>query len=134
MKNIAAASLASLLLVSTAGAVETDRYVLEKTATGYVRMDRLTGEMSLCAEQDGQLACRVANDDRKAMPDVDALTRRVDELEKAVAALKGVAPPAAGLPSDEEFEKAMGFMERFFRRFMGIVKGLEEESGSPQKT
>lgn len=135
MKPILFAAIAAAMLSSVADAAETDRYVLEKTADGYVRMDRLTGEMSLCALQGSELVCRVADDDRKSAPaDVEALTRRVDALEKTVAALQGGAP-AAGLPSDEEFEKAMGFMERFFKRFMEMVRGFEKENDTaPSKT
>ena len=31
------------------------------------------------------------------------------------------------LPTEEDFEKTMGYMERFFRRFMGIVKDFEKD-------
>ena len=41
--------------------------------------------------------------------------------------------PGAGLPSEDEFEQTMGYMERFFRRFMDIVTDLNREFGSGQE-
>ncbi len=33
---------------------------------------------------------------------------------------------ASKLPTDEEFEKSLGYMERLFRSFMGIVNDFEK--------
>ena len=41
------------------------------------------------------------------------------------------------LPSDEEFERSLGYMERFFRKFMDIVRDMDKSdagAGIPQKT
>ena len=54
------AALASLVAAS-AYSEETDRYRLEKSANGYVRMDTQTGAMSICEERSGQLVCKVAD-------------------------------------------------------------------------
>jgi flagellar motility protein MotE (MotC chaperone) len=121
-----------------------DRYTLEKTDRGYVRMDRRTGEMSLCEERSGQLVCQLAADERAAFQDeterleaaIEALEERVAKLESGLSAQLDQA-----LPTEEEFEKTMGYMERFLRRFMGIAKDFENEPAEretapadPQKT
>lgn len=131
MNRIALATGLLLCASVPAFAADVDRFAMEKTEGGYVRLDRTTGEMSLCREETTGLVCRLATDNRPAV-DVDAMTRRIEELEKRVARLEG-APPAAGLPSEEEFEKTLSFMERFFRRFMDIVRTFESET-PPQKT
>lgn len=135
MKVVANTALL-LMFASSVSAGELDRFQLDKTADGYVRLDRQTGDMSLCTQEGGKLICRPATDEHRAADDQSAvLVKRIEALEARVAALEGSPPAAAGLPSDEEFEKAMGFMERFFRRFMDIVRGFEQESdGVPQKT
>ena len=59
-----AACLALMPLVAVpAHANDAERYRLEKSANGYVRMDTQTGAMSICEEKEGQLVCRVAADD-----------------------------------------------------------------------
>lgn len=136
MKSLILAACAGTLLATGVQAAEADRYQMEKSGEGYVRLDRLTGEMSICTEQAGQLVCRLAADERKAYGDgIEALTNRVDALESRLAALEARPPATNELPSEEEFDKALGFMERFFKRFMEIVRGLEGgDDGIPRKT
>lgn len=133
------ASVSSL----TAHAQDVDRYTLEKSPSGYVRMDRQTGEMSICEERDGQLVCKLAADERSAFQDeVERLQTGIAALEKRVTALETGSrlDPKALLPTDEDFEKSLGYMERFFRRFMDIVKDFDkdwrqgEPENQPQRT
>jgi hypothetical protein len=122
------------LVAVAAGAQESDRYQLEKSADGYVRLDKQTGEMSICTEKSGQLVCRTAADDRTALHDqVMQLEGRVASLEQQLAKAEKDGLAGSGMPTDEEFEKTMGYMEKFFRRFMGVVKNLNEDP-QPNKT
>ena len=142
-----AALIASLAIAAalpaSAAAQDTDRYTLERSGDGYVRMDRRTGEMSICSERTGQLVCKLAADERSAFQDeVDRLQERLTGLEKRVAELETVRriDPQALLPTDEQFEKSLGYMERFFRRFMDIVRDFDKDwlretpPSEPQKT
>ena len=137
------AALVSLVAAS-ASSEETDRYRLEKSANGYVRMDTQTGAMSICEERSGQLVCKVAADERAAFQDeIDRLQGSVKTLDKRVAKLENSlsARLESKLPSEEDFNKTMGYMERFFRTFKDIVKDMDKEDGGdgsvkpdPQKT
>jgi len=129
------APLLVLLTIGTAAAGE-DRYTLEKTADGFVRMDRTTGEMSICRQQAEQLVCRLAADERSAFEgEIDRLDDSVKALEARVAKLENSAAVRleSALPSEEEFARTMGYMERFLRGFMDIVKDLDQESDDPAK-
>ncbi|ATU92779.1 hypothetical protein [Phyllobacterium zundukense] len=136
---LAAASLWSC----AAMAQETTTYTLEKTDNGYVRMNNKTGEMSICQEKSGQLICKLAAEERAAYEeDIADLKTRVAKLEETVASM-GKIPPVVrdALPSDEEFEKGLSYMEKFMRRFMGIArefgndnKDTKPEQPTPQKT
>lgn len=128
---------------SPAAAAEEGRYRLEKTPEGYVRMDRETGEMSVCAMRDAQLVCKLAADERSAFQnELDRLTTRLGEIEKRLSAIEEspVLKPENLLPSEEQVERSLGLMEQFFRRFLGIVKEMDKELGeegkgsTPQKT
>ena len=129
----------ALAIAASAGpafAQDTQRYTMERTADGYVRMDSQTGEMSICLEQSGQLVCKLAADDRQAYEsDIDRLTTRIDRLEQRLGVLEGKAPAVTEqLPPEETFEQSLNYMERFFRRFMGIVKDFEREQETPPQT
>lgn len=112
----------------------TDRYTLEKSESGFVRLDRQTGAVTLCTEADGTLTCRMAADERAAYDaDLARLEKRVEALEKQIA--EGMAAKSGELPSDAEIDRSIGIMERFMRTFFGLVQefqGQEQDrSGDP---
>ncbi|MER8724761.1 hypothetical protein NKI19_10025 [Mesorhizobium sp. M0751] len=118
------------LVAASAFSEEADRYRLEKSANGYVRMDTQTGAMSLCEERSGQLVCKTAADERAAFQDeVDRLKNSVKALDERVAKLENslAARFESTLPSEDDFNKTMGYMERFLRSFMDIVKDMDKD-------
>jgi cell division protein FtsB len=131
-----AALICSSVLAASASSLaaqETERYQLERTADGYVRLDTTTGRVTLCQEQGEKLVCRMAVEDHAAYDqDLDAYRERIEALERRVAALES-GRPAAQMPDEQEFEQTLSYMERFFRRFMGIVKDFESETGGNTK-
>ena len=83
-------------------------------------------------------------DERAAFEqELERLQASVEALEKRVSELEAVRPGDEGPSqlSESEFEQTMSYMERFFRRFIGIVKDLdqelrkdESEPAQPQRT
>ncbi|MGU3401061.1 hypothetical protein ACLBWS_15170 [Brucellaceae bacterium D45D] len=125
--------LGAMFWTTGAGAQENGRYRLEGTENGYVRLDTRTGAISVCTEQQAQLVCKMATEDREAYEnDIAALQDRVKKLEDTVAGLqKDDTTSKTGLPSEQEFEQSMSYMERFMRRFMDIAKSFDEEPAKP---
>jgi hypothetical protein len=120
-----------------------DRYVLERLAEGYLRLDRTTGATDFCAVKEGSLACAPAAEERAAMDKrIADLTARVGDLEAQLKeagneppqggrgeAENNVGPPAAKSREEEEFEKSLNFAERALRRFFDVIRELKTESG-----
>ncbi|MCC0034896.1 MAG: hypothetical protein H6887_06435 [Hoeflea sp.] len=104
-----------------------NRYTMEKTENGFVRLDTLTGEMSICTQQAGQLVCRLAADERRAFEEtLSELSARVENLETRLDAL--AAPDTdADIPDEAELDRAIGAMEKMMRRFFGMVEELQKE-------
>lgn len=127
--------LALVWSMSPSPAQDMQRYSMEKTEAGIIRLDRQTGEFALCKEQAGKIECaetkpaQLSNDERTVLLEkqVADLTARIAKLEKS-----GVANST--LPSEEEFEKGLGYMERFMRSFMGVAKSLDEPAPVPNRT
>ena len=105
-----------------------NRFSLEKTDGGFVRLDSQTGAMTLCRDEGGQLTCRMAADERAAYEkELDLLEKRVTALEK-----QGATPNArTPLPSDAEIETSLSIMERFMRRFMGLLEEFKDDERPP---
>lgn len=124
----AAACVSTLLAGATmaqAPATEDNRFRLEKTETGYIRLDQKTGAVSFCREDHGSLTCRMAADERQAFEqELDLLAKRVDALEQKL----GTGAPSATVPSDAEIEKSLSIMEQVMRRFMGIINEFRAET------
>ena len=142
LQHLVVPAVFACLTAASAQAEDAGRYRLEKSADGYIRMDTQTGAMSKCQEQNGQLVCRMAADERTAFQDqVDDLQESVKALDARVARLENSlsARLESKLPSEEEFNRTMGYMERFVRGFMGIVKDMNKDEAdaakpAPQKT
>lgn len=117
----AAATLAIAASAVLPAAADAGRYVMETTEDGYVRMDTATGEMSICAEKNGQLICKLAADERAAFQDA------LDRLEERVSRLEDKAARSLAVPSEEEFDRGLDNMEQFFRRFLGIVEEFDRK-------
>ncbi|MGJ0507836.1 MAG: hypothetical protein ACR652_12085 [Methylocystis sp.] len=103
-------------------APEADRFSLQPTEGGFLRLDRQTGAVSFCTAKDGVSVCRVGADERAALQD------EIERLRGENARLKAVAgQPPSTLPREEDFERALSFTERFLRRIMRLFR--EETPG-----
>jgi len=121
---VSAPVLVAILSASGPAAADAGRYVMEKTEKGYVRMDTATGEMSICVERNGQLVCKLAADERAAFQDA------LDRLEDRIAKLEERVDRTLAMPSEEEFDRGLDNMEKFFRRFLGIVEEFDDGEGA----
>jgi hypothetical protein len=136
-------SMAAMLAASAAHADQTGRYVFQKSGDGFARLDSETGQISLCDNKSDQLTCRPATEEKQApQGEIDRLNQKIDKLEGRVADLeKRMVSPKDLLPSDEQVDRTLGIMERFFRRFMDIARDFdktfrqdEQPQATPEKT
>lgn len=142
LQRLVVPAVLACITAASAHAEDAQRYRLEKSGDGYVRMDTETGAMSKCQDQNGEFVCRLAADERSAFQDeADRLQSSIKALEERVARLENslAARLESKLPSEEEFNRTMGYMEKFFRSFMSIVKDLDGQDTDtakplPQKT
>ncbi|HEV7415878.1 MAG TPA: hypothetical protein VGN98_06955 [Tianweitania sediminis] len=130
MFNRVIPAFAFCLLASGATAQDTQRYQLEKTDRGYVRLDLETGAMSICEDRQSQLVCRSAVEE-SAGEGSGRAADRLRQLERRVEALEQASAGKTLNSSEEEFEEGLDRMEGFFRRFMGIAREFEREKPEP---
>ncbi|WP_394690820.1 hypothetical protein [Hoeflea sp.] len=131
MIRFAVLSIAVMVILDAAPTVAQEpianRFTLEKTENGFVRMDTQTGEMSICAEQQGQLVCRLAADERRAFEEsLSDLSDRVAVLEQRLE-IETPGEKSDGIPDEAELNRALDAMNKMMRGFFGMVEDLRKE-------
>ena len=100
---------------------ENGRFQMTPAPNGFLRLDTRTGAVSVCTISGNGAECRAAADDRAALVgEVERLAKRNAELE--AGATQRPSRPLAGLPSREDFGKAMDFAEEFVRRMSRVMR------------
>jgi hypothetical protein len=111
------------VLLAGGAAEAQQRFEMQRTDHGIVRLDTETGAITTCREDNGELTCRMAPDERAAYEkELDLLEKRVTMLEERLS-----QTPPGQLPSDAEVDRSLSIMERFMRSFMGIVRDFTGE-------
>jgi hypothetical protein len=107
-------------------APERDRFALQPTEGGFLRLNKDTGAVSFCSAKDGVSVCRLGADERAA------LEAEIERLRAENARLKAAAAPSppSTLPGEQEFERALSFTERFLRRIMRLFREEAPSGGS----
>jgi len=122
-------ALPLVLAASQSQAVEiTGRYVLEKVEQGFLRLDSVTGVMSLCSAPSGVWECKAVKDEGldgneelvRLRTENEKLKTRIAELEKDGAPTK--------LPSDQEVDRMMDIFGKMFDRFLDFAREMDGKS------
>ena len=130
----------SLLLGPSIASAETGRYSMTPTKDGILRLDTKSGAVSLCSRSTGSWKCQGLEGENGSQEQrIKRLEQENDRLRSQLEAAKlGPAPQNDGkieMPSEEDVDKAMDFMEKLLNRFKGMVEDLKkdkkEEDGVP---
>ena len=138
MLRLAATSLLAATLTCTALAEDVDgRYRMFPTSEGLLKLDTRSGTVSECRRGPDGYQCRLVPDEQRALQaEIDRLAGENTALKEQLAKAGPPLPERPGestksssiLPRDEEINRALGYMEKFLRRLMGI---LRDETGKP---
>jgi len=124
-----------------------ERYQLEPTHNGTLRLDRQSGEVSYCRMIGSGIVCTMAADERGLMLQANQeLAKRVEELEKRLSAIEGKQDVSqtdtittennveseknsdvAEELENNQIDKAMRVTEAVMRRFIIMFKDLNRE-------
>lgn len=140
-----------LALSSTRATAAEDapRYTMTPSADGFVRLDTMTGAVSLCSKKDGDWACRALADDQRSLQErITKLEQEKRDLEEENRRLEDVlglngkqAPGASGppggsspgkipLPTEKDVDKAFDYVEGMLRKFRERLKQLDDPAPS----
>lgn len=145
----AAAAVAMASVASADTAVEAKgRYTMTPVDGGLMRLDTETGAVALCTRKSDAWACEpvkdgtgVSDDRAKLEAENKSLKERIKKLEDLAASLPPLDPntpnEAPGgitkLPTEEEVDKALDYVERMFKKFRDRIQKFEQQPGTPAK-
>ena len=122
---------------------ENGRYTFNQTADGLLRLDTRTGHVSVCSKRAAGWACQIVPDERAALEtEIMRLQNETVTLKKELIG-RGIALPSGSraveasadksndlvlkLPNDADFERAMGFVEKMWRRLIDMVQSMQKD-------
>ena len=115
--------LAGSALAQSPAEGDAGRFTMTPVADGALRLDTRTGRVAHCKNDARGWTCTSVADERAAYEEeIARLQARLAKVETELAARSALTPP-----SDADLDRAVGFMERFFRRFMAMVENLKRE-------
>ncbi|NWG25731.1 MAG: hypothetical protein HXY30_15170 [Pseudorhodoplanes sp.] len=118
------------------------RYSFSKIDEGFLRLDRQTGQVSLCSRKALGWACETVADERAALEgEIARLQTQNAALKKELIsnglALPGATAPGSSerpagslelkLPSQADVDRVVSFMEKVWRRLIDSVNNLQKE-------
>jgi hypothetical protein len=123
------------------------RYVFNKAADGFVRLDTQTGGVALCSQKTVGWACEAAPEDRAVLENEIARLRtenaalKKDILSRGLPLPPGATPeppvaqngapqnaePKLRLPSDADIDRMAAFVDRFWHRFIEAIERAQKQ-------
>ena len=143
----------SLVAAQSAPNGENGRYTMTPIPEGVLRLDTRTGTVSTCTKNDNGWACYAVPDERSALDaEIGRLQAEVEKLNGQIAAgptvsgkidealpksdpLKKAEPKVAEgdrkleipLPSDQDLDRAMSFLEKAWRRLIDMANRVQKD-------
>ncbi|MDA9407725.1 hypothetical protein [Bradyrhizobium sp. CCBAU 45384] len=143
----------SLVAAQSAPDGENGRYTMTPIPEGVLRLDTRTGTVSTCSKNGAGWACYAVPDERSALDaEIGRLQAEVEKLKGQLAAgptvsgkidealpksdpLKKAEPKVAEgerkleipLPSDQDLDRAMSFLERAWRRLIDMANRVQKD-------
>jgi hypothetical protein len=114
---------------------------------GFLRLDRQTGAVAMCAKSGTDWACKPVDDETSSGPastlshletENKELKGRIKELQDLLETKPPGPPPLSGpladgppggisrLPTDEEVDQALDYMTRVYKKFRDHMKHLDK--------
>jgi len=142
----------ALPLLATASVAEPPeategRFTMSPVEGGFLRLDRQTGSVAMCAKSTNDWTCKPVQDQTAGVATTDLshleaenreLKGRVKELEALLETRPAGPPPVDGplaegppggkaqLPTDEEVDQALDYLSRVYKKVRDHIKDLDK--------
>lgn len=110
------------------------RFAMHPVDGGFVRLDTVTGAVSLCSRRPQGFACEPVPDERGQQLEIERLKAENKALTEENRRLLDENVRTTGrkrfeLPSEAEVDKGLDYIERMFKKFRDRIRDLEKGTG-----
>ena len=120
---------------------ENGRYTFHQVGDGVLRLDTRTGQVSHCSQRAAGWTCQAVPSERAALESEIARVQGENAALKRAMLARGLPLPSeikpeAGrfepkielkLPSDEDIDRVMTFLEKLWRRLIDMVQSVQRD-------
>src|SRR6185295_1847747 len=111
------------------------RFAMTPVEGGFLRMDTQTGAVSLCQRSGPKWSCEAVSDDRGTLQrEIDrlsaenrALQEQLDRADPAGKDRRADRGSKFQMPSDEDVDRALTYMQRMMRLFKEKMRELDSD-------
>jgi hypothetical protein len=120
------------------------RYTMQPVEGGFLRLDTQTGAVSMCRPGEKNLViCQSAQDEQGLSKEIARLRVENIELKAEIKRLEDIvasgalAPPGdkkdekLKLPTEQEVDQALDYVEKMFKKFRDRLRNLDSEAQKP---
>jgi hypothetical protein len=124
------------------------RYTMQPVDGGFLRLDTQTGAVAMCRPgSGGSVTCQPSQSDqglpselsrlRAENTELKAEVKRLEEIaglsSRSTPQLNGQPPEKLQLPTEQDVDQALDYVERMYKKFRDRIRSLERESkpGTP---
>lgn len=136
----ALATLAALSIIPASAQTREapGRYTMQPVEGGFLRLDTQTGAVAMCRPGASGVACQPSQDDAGLAKEIARLQAENIGLKAEIRRLEEIAGPAAvpkkdeklQLPTEQEVDQALDYVERMYKKFRDRLQNLD--SGAPK--
>jgi hypothetical protein len=129
-------ALAGTASGQTAPPEKPGRFTMQPIDGGFLRLDTESGAMSLCTKRGASVVCEPVDDQRASQGEIERLTqenkalkedlKRLEELVTADGSNRPARGPKFNLPTEDDVDKAMSYVERMLKKFREKMRDLEQ--------
>lgn len=116
------------------------RYAMTPADGGFLRLDKETGDVAMCARKGTEWICDAVQDRTKDTTDIAKVERENKELRERIRTLENKQSGTGGgdsippletpenkiqLPTEAEVDQALDYVERIFKKFKDRVQKYE---------
>lgn len=119
------------------GGSASGRFSMSPVEGGFLRLDSETGAVAICARSgSGEWACKAVEGPMSgsSLSDLSRLEEENRELKDRIRSLEDLNAPPGGkaqLPTEEEIDQALSYLERVYKKFRDRMKDLEKPEPAP---